>query len=319
MASLQSKRQQSHRLRSRASPTRTASAYEFIGKERNAETKFGRLDTPDKVLAKAAYALDYQPEGTLTALLARSPKFGGKVGSVDDAAAKAIAGVTDVVQISNGVAVLATNFWAAKKGRDALKITWDDSAAETRSTDAMIADYKKLLAKPGLEARKEGTGAAGLKGAGEVITADFEFPYLVHAPMEPLNCVIAYKPGESCHDPLRIADADGRPGCGLRRSRPHAGTGDYHHPAGRRIVRPPRNAGCRPRLGSRADRQGRQRQGAGQADVDARGRHPLGQVSPDERPPHDRPHQQRRDRSLGRPHGDPVDHGRHPLPAAGNA
>ena len=76
-----------------------ASAYEFIGKERNAETKFGRLDTPDKVLAKAAYALDYQPEGTLTALLARSPKFGGKVGSVDDAAAKAIAGVTDVVHL----------------------------------------------------------------------------------------------------------------------------------------------------------------------------------------------------------------------------
>jgi isoquinoline 1-oxidoreductase beta subunit len=174
-----------------------ASAYEFIGKDRDPAKKFGRLDTPDKVHAKAAYALDYQPEGTLTALIARSPKFGGKVGSVDDAAAKAIAGVTDVVQISNGVAVLATNFWAAKKGRDALKITWDDSAAETRSTDAMIADYKKLLARPGLEARKEGTGAAGLRGAGEVITADFEFPYLVHAPMEPLNCVIEFKPGES--------------------------------------------------------------------------------------------------------------------------
>lgn len=174
-----------------------ASAYEFIGKDRDPAKKFGRLDTPDKVHAKAAYALDYAPEGALTALVARSPKFGGKVGSVDDAAAKAIAGVTDVVQIPQGVAVLATNFWAAKKGRDALKITWDDSAAETRSTDAMIADYKKLLAKRGLEARKEGKGAAGLTGAGEVITADFEFPYLVHAPMEPLNCVIDYKPGES--------------------------------------------------------------------------------------------------------------------------
>ena len=122
-------------------------------------------------------------------MIARSPKFGGKVASVDDAAAKAVAGVTDVIQISNGVAVVASNFWAAKKGRDALKITWDDSAAETRSSDAMMADYKKVLAKPGQEARKEGTGAAGLRGAGEVITADFEFPYLVHAPMEPLNCV----------------------------------------------------------------------------------------------------------------------------------
>lgn len=174
-----------------------ASAYEFIGKDRDPSKKFGRLDTPDKVQAKAAYALDYQPEGALTALVARSPKFGGKVGSVDDTAARAIAGVTDVVQIPQGVAVLGTNFWAVKKGRDALKITWDDSAAEKRSTDAMLADYRKLLARPGLEARKEGKGAAGLTGAGEVITADFEFPYLAHAPMEPLNCVIDYKPGVS--------------------------------------------------------------------------------------------------------------------------
>ena len=88
---------------------------------------YGRLDSADKVHAKAQYALDYHPEGTLTALLARSPKFGGKVASFDDAAAKAIKGVTDVVQISNGVAVVATDFWAAKKGRDALKVTWDDS------------------------------------------------------------------------------------------------------------------------------------------------------------------------------------------------
>jgi isoquinoline 1-oxidoreductase beta subunit len=131
-------------------------------------------------------------------VLARSPKFGGKVASVDDAAAKAVPGVTDVVQISNGVAVVATNFWAARKGRDALKITWDNSAAETRSTDAILADYRKLLAKPGPEARKEGAGAAALRGAGEVVTLDFEFPYLVHAPMEPLNCVVEYKPGESC-------------------------------------------------------------------------------------------------------------------------
>jgi isoquinoline 1-oxidoreductase beta subunit len=174
-----------------------ASAYEFIGKDRDPATGYGRLDTADKVHAKAQYALDYHPDGTLTAVIARSPKFGGKVASVDDTAAKAVAGVTDVIQISNGVAVVASNFWAAKKGRDALKITWDDSAAETRSSDSMIADYKKVLAKPGQEARKEGTGAAGLRGAGEVITADFEFPYLVHAPMEPLNCVVEYKPGES--------------------------------------------------------------------------------------------------------------------------
>ncbi len=191
--------------------------YAFIGKERNAETGFGRLDTPDKVHAKAQYALDYHPEGTLTALLTRSPKFGGKVASFDDVAAKAVAGVTDVVQISNGVAVLATNFWAAKKGRDALKVTWDDSAAEKRSTEQLVADYKKLLAKPGLEARKEGAGVAGLKGAGEVITADFEFPYLVHAPMEPLNCTVEYKPGESCtiHSGSQMPTGDQGAACGV--------------------------------------------------------------------------------------------------------
>ncbi len=175
-----------------------ASAYEFIGKERDPAKTLGRLDTPGKVHATAQYALDYHPEGTLTAVIARSPKFGGKVASFDDTGAKAVAGVTDVVQVPNGVAVVATNFWAARKGREALKVTWDDSAAEKRSSDVMLEDYRKLLAKPGLEARKEGKGVAGLQGAGQVITADFEFPFLVHAPMEPLNCVIEYKPGESC-------------------------------------------------------------------------------------------------------------------------
>ena len=194
-----------------------ASAYEFIGKERDAAKTFGRLDTPDKVRAKTQYALDYHPEGVLTAVLARSPKFGGKVASFDDAAAKAVAGVTDVVQISNGVAVIATNFWAAKKGRDALNVTWDDSAAEKRSTDAILADYRATLAKPGQEARKEGAGAGALKGAGEAVTADFEFPYLVHAPMEPLNCTVEYKPGESCviHSGSQMPTGDQKAAAGV--------------------------------------------------------------------------------------------------------
>ena len=187
-----------------------ASAYEFIGREREASKGFGRLDSADKINAKAQYALDYHPEGTLVALLARSPKFGGKVAGFDDAATKAVKGVTDVVQISNGVAVVATDFWSAKKGRDALKITWDDSAAETRSSDQIFADYKKLLARAGHDARKEGKGAAALRGEGEVITTDFEFPYLAHAPMEPLNCVVEYKPGESAviHSGSQMPTAD---------------------------------------------------------------------------------------------------------------
>jgi isoquinoline 1-oxidoreductase beta subunit len=175
-----------------------AAQYTLIGKERGPATMAQRLDGAGKLNGSAQYALDYQPDGTLTALVARSPRFGGKVASFDDAATRAVPGVSDVVQISNGVAVVAADFWSAKKGRDALKVTWDDSAAETRSSPAMMADYKRLLARPGFEARKEGAGAAALRGPGKTVSLDFEFPYLVHAPLEPLNCVVEFKPGESC-------------------------------------------------------------------------------------------------------------------------
>src|SRR5262249_194561 len=118
--------------------------FRLIGKEKSPDRVSGRADTPTKINGKAQYSLDYHPPGLLVAVLARSPKFGGKVGSVDDAAAKAVKGVVDVFPISNGVAVVASDFWAAKKGRDALKITWDNAKAETRSSDAIFADYKKL-------------------------------------------------------------------------------------------------------------------------------------------------------------------------------
>lgn len=174
-------------------------SFKYIGKEKAPSLVSGRADTPSKIDGSAQYSLDYHPEGLLIALLARSPKFGGKVASVDDSAAKQVRGVKDVFQISNGVAVVATDYWAAKKGRDALKITWDDSKAETRSSEAITADYKKLLDKQGFQARKEGEGATAIKsGPGKVITADFEFPYLAHAPMEPMNATIEFNPGVSC-------------------------------------------------------------------------------------------------------------------------
>lgn len=198
------------------------SAYAFIGRERDPAGGFGRLDTPDKVHAKARYALDYHPEGVLTALIARSPKFGGKVAGFDDKAARAVPDVTDIVQISNGVAVVARNFWAARKGREALQVSWDNSAAETRSSEAMLADYRKLLDQPGQEARREGRGLAAMAGPGEVVEADFEFPYLVHAPMEPLNCTLAYKPGESCtiHSGSQMPTGDAAAACAILGLRP---------------------------------------------------------------------------------------------------
>jgi isoquinoline 1-oxidoreductase beta subunit len=98
--------------------------------------------------------------------------------------------VVDVVQVPMGVAVLGATTWAAKQGRDALKIDWDFSKAETRSTADIVADYKKRAGEAGLIAMANGDAEKALASAAKVIEAEFEFPYLAHAPMEPLNCVV---------------------------------------------------------------------------------------------------------------------------------
>ncbi len=152
-----------------------------------------RIDSRDKTTGKAVYAIDVRRPGMLTAVVARAPRFGGTVQSFDAAAAKAVKGVIDVLQIPQGIAVLARDTWSAMKGRDALKIEWDDSAAEMRSSDAMFAEYRKLALNPGRAAARRGDTASALSGAVKVIEAEFSFPYLAHAPMEPLNGVIEVK------------------------------------------------------------------------------------------------------------------------------
>lgn len=153
-----------------------------------------RLDAKAKSTGTAQYTIDVKLPGQLTALLQRAPMFGAKVKSFDASKAKAVPGVVDVVQISNGVAVVAKNFWAAKQGREALEIEWDDSAAEKRSTDEILAEYKELAKKPGLPARKDGDVDAAFAKAAKVIEASYDFPYLAHAPMEPLDCVVKLDP-----------------------------------------------------------------------------------------------------------------------------
>lgn len=160
------------------------SAFTLIGK------KTSRLDTPAKINGTAEYGLDVKRPGMLTALIARSPRFGGRLKTIDDTAARAVAGVVEVVSGPPGVAVLGRSFWAAKMGRDALKIEWDDSTAETRDTGGILADYRKLLDQPGTAVRTDGNAEAAIAGAAKVFTADYEFPYLAHAPMEPLNCTV---------------------------------------------------------------------------------------------------------------------------------
>ena len=160
-------------------------------------TSVPRVDSRDKTRGQALFTLDKTLPGMLTALVARPPRFGGQVKSFDAEAAKAIKGITDVVQIPRGVAVLAEGFWAAKKGREALQIEWDESQAETRGSEEIMTLYKGLAKEPGQVAREEGDAASALAGAAQVLEADFEYPFLAHAPMEPLDCVVELKP-DSC-------------------------------------------------------------------------------------------------------------------------
>ncbi|WP_131118356.1 xanthine dehydrogenase family protein molybdopterin-binding subunit [Lichenihabitans psoromatis] len=153
-------------------------------------TAVHRIDHVVKTDGSAKFALDIRRPNMLTAVLQRPTRFGGTLKSVDDKAARAIKGVVDVVIVPQGVAVLAENTWAARQGRDALKIEWDDSKAEMRSTADMLADYKTLAATPGSVAVKAGDADQALKTSGKVLQAEFVFPYLAHAPMEPLNCTI---------------------------------------------------------------------------------------------------------------------------------
>jgi isoquinoline 1-oxidoreductase beta subunit len=153
-------------------------------------TSVPRVDTRSKTDGTAQFALDVKLPGMLTAVIARPPVFGATPKSIDAAAAKAVPGVVKVVQVPSGVAVIAENFWAAKKGREVLMVQWDEAAAETRGTAELMAEYKALAEKPGLPARKDGDAAKALAGAAKTVTAAFEFPYLAHAPMEPLDCVV---------------------------------------------------------------------------------------------------------------------------------
>ena len=152
--------------------------------------KAPRVDIPQKVNGTAQFTLDVALPGQLVALLKRSPLFGGTVKAVDDGAALAIPGVVKVVQVPRGVAVVAKSFWAAKLGREALKVEWDDTHAEKRSSSTIMAEYRQLADKPGLAARRQGDAGPAIRDATQKLTANFEFPYLAHAPMEPLDAVV---------------------------------------------------------------------------------------------------------------------------------
>ena len=153
----------------------------------------GRLDARAKSTGTQSYGIDVRLPGMLTAVVAHPPVFAGKVRSLDDAAARAIPGVKAVLRVpldrgGEGVAVVAEGYWAAKQGRDALKVEWDSSAVEKVDSTQQLAGYRALAQTAG--AIKYNADVGKLAAAPKKISAEFVFPYLAHAPMEPLNCTV---------------------------------------------------------------------------------------------------------------------------------
>jgi isoquinoline 1-oxidoreductase beta subunit len=164
-------------------PLKQPSAFRLIGKEGAVR----RLDSADKARGKTQFTIDIRTPGMLTVVVARPPRFGGTMASFDAGDALKIKGVVDVKPIGSGVAVYATGMWPALKGREALKVVWDESKAEKRGSRELIAEYRALARTPGTVAGKHGDAAAVLAKAEKVIEAEYVFPYLAHAPMEPLD------------------------------------------------------------------------------------------------------------------------------------
>ncbi|MEM7508102.1 MAG: xanthine dehydrogenase family protein molybdopterin-binding subunit [Pseudomonadota bacterium] len=155
-----------------------------------------RKDSRGKTEGATTFAMDVRVPGMVTAVILHSPRFGGTLASFDAAGAAGVPGFVDAKALPNGagVAVYAKNTWAAIQSRDAVTAEWDFSAAENRSTDALFAYHRDLLNAPPTYQTREGADlaatAAAVDGAETVIEAEFLFPHLAHAPMEPLNCVI---------------------------------------------------------------------------------------------------------------------------------
>jgi isoquinoline 1-oxidoreductase beta subunit len=165
-----------------------AKDFRYIGKPTR------RVDGPGKVNGTAVFTQDVSLPGMLTAVVAHPERIGAKVKSFDASKAKAVKGVQDVVAFqspwSSGVAVIAKDFWSARKGREALTVEWDESTALKVNTPKMFEEYRALAATPGQRARWDGDPEGALSRAARRIEATYEFPFLAHATMEPMNLVI---------------------------------------------------------------------------------------------------------------------------------
>jgi isoquinoline 1-oxidoreductase subunit beta len=153
-----------------------------------------RLDSPAKVNGTAVYGIDVRPSGVKIATLAQSPVFGGRVKSVDDAAAKAVKGVRQIVRLDDAVAVVADHMGAAKKGLAALKIEWDDGPHAKLTTADVARELEEATLKPGAVAENIGDVDAAMARAVTKVDAVYQLPFLAHATMEPMNCTVHVRP-----------------------------------------------------------------------------------------------------------------------------
>ncbi|SDP84152.1 isoquinoline 1-oxidoreductase, beta subunit [Phyllobacterium sp. YR620] len=155
-----------------------------------------RLDTPTKVNGTAIYGIDVRPPGVKIATLAQSPVFGGRVKSLDDAAALAVKGVRQVVRLDDAVAVVADHMGAAKKGMEALQIEWDDGQHASLATEDIARELDKATMSPGAVAQNIGDVDKAMGSAVTKVEATYQLPFLAHAPMEPMNCTVHFRKDE---------------------------------------------------------------------------------------------------------------------------
>ncbi|HUJ85715.1 MAG TPA: xanthine dehydrogenase family protein molybdopterin-binding subunit [Burkholderiales bacterium] len=157
------------------------SKFRYVGKALH------RMDTPDKIHGRTVFGIDVKLPGMLYASLAQCPVTGGKPVSFDDSKAKSMPGVRHIVQISDGVAVVADSWWRARKARDALAVTWDEGPNKSLSSEGMREQLSEAVKQPGATIKKQGDAAAALKSAAKTVDATYEMPFLSHSPMEPMN------------------------------------------------------------------------------------------------------------------------------------
>jgi len=164
---------------------------------RFSKIKLRRLDIEDKTNGKARFTQDFSVPGMKVAVVAHPPRFGGTVLSYDDAKAKALAGVETIIEIPTGVAVIANSFWVAQKARDLLLIEWDESSAFKMSSRDIVEQFKALADTEGVFARDEGAIDDAMESSEKTLEAEYEFPLLAHATIEPLNYVVHWS-GDKC-------------------------------------------------------------------------------------------------------------------------